>query len=217
MKLITELSHNVRIVDESRNGQDLKFIEGVYSTAELLNNNDRKYKKITLEREITTIMQKIEGKCLWGELGHPPNPEINPERIAIITEKLEWKDSNNVWGRSKILETPMGGIAKILIREGNLGISSRGLGTVSEQDKYVNDDFSLITWDLVTDPSNHPSWVKGVFEGQEFSRPILEVKKEIVKEVIVPVQPTSDELMLKAKEEYHKKLWQVLLDIEKNK
>ena len=61
----------------------------------------------------------------------------------------------------------MGKIAKTLIKEGNLGISSIGLGTVGD-DEYVNEDFKLLTWDLVTDPSNNPSWVKGVYEDKEF-------------------------------------------------
>jgi hypothetical protein len=61
----------------------------------------------------------------------------------------------------------MGNIARTLVKEGKLGISSRGLGTVAE-DGYVNEDFNLITWDLVTDPSNKPSWVNGIYEGQEF-------------------------------------------------
>jgi hypothetical protein len=84
-------------------------------------------------------------------------------------ENLEWK-GNNVYGKAKLLDTPMGQIAKTLVKEGSMGISSRGLGTVAE-DGYVNEDFNLITYDLVTDPSNKPSWVNGIYEGQEFSLP----------------------------------------------
>jgi hypothetical protein len=97
----------------------------------------------------------------------------------------------------------MGKTAKVLIKEGNLGISSRGLGTVSESDNYVNEDFNLITWDLVTDPSNSPSWVKGIYEDKEFG-----VKKE---EIVVP-EPKLEDIQ----REYHRKVWQVLIDIEKN-
>jgi len=210
MKIITEVSHNIEVLDEGKTPDDnnAKYIAGIFSTAELMNNNQRKYKKTTLEREVNTIMEKIQNKCLWGELGHPPNPEINPERIAILTEALEWRDDNNLYGKAKILNTPMGNIAKTLIKEGRLGISSRGLGTVSETDKYVNDDYCLITWDLVTDPSNHPSWIDGVYEGQEWANPRL--PKEIK-----PIVPGAEELIAKAKDEYHRKIWQVLMDIEK--
>jgi hypothetical protein len=191
VKLITEISRNVKI---SREDGEL-FITGIYSSAELLNNNGRRYKKDTLSREVEKVMEKVSNKCLWGELGHPPTPEINPDKIAILTEHLEW-DSDNLMGKSKVLDTPMGNIAKVLINEGRLGVSSRGLGTVSEEDNYVNEDFNLITWDLVTDPSNHPSWVNGIYEEHEF-----EVYKKVLKE--------DDE---KAEEELEEKEKQLILD-----
>jgi len=164
MKLITEMSYDLELTESKTKGA---HIVGVWSTAELKNNNNRVYTKEILEREITKVQGKVDEGTLWGELGHPPNPEINPERISILTSMLEWK-SNDVFGRAKILDTPMGKIASTLIKEGKIGISSRGLGTVSEEG-YVNEDFNLITWDLVTDPSNNPSWVDGIFEDKEWS------------------------------------------------
>jgi hypothetical protein len=211
MRLITEISHDIKVIGEGKT-PEFDYIEGVFSTAEAMNNNQRKYRKSTLEREVSTIMEKVQNKCLWGELGHPPGPEINPERICILTESLEWKDDNNLYGRAKIINTPMGQIARTLIKEGKLGISSRGLGTVSETDHYVADDYCLITWDLVTDPSNSPSWVNGILEGKDFADPRR--KKEPIVEV---VQPKPEDLLSVAKEEYHKKLWQILVDIEKSK
>jgi len=170
-KLITEYSQDFQIteeVNEKDNTKDM-YAVGIFSSAEIENNNKRKYRKEILEREITKVQDKIEKKCLWGELGHPPNPEVNPDKIALRTVKLEWK-GNNLYGKAKILDTPMGAIAKTLIKEGAMGISSRGLGTVGD-DGYVNEDFHLITWDLVTDPSNKPSWVNGIYEAQDFSIP----------------------------------------------
>jgi len=163
MKLITETSYDFELVESKSKGV---HIVGIYSSANQKNNNNRIYKKDILEREVSKAQDKIGNKTLWGELGHPPNPEINPERIAILTTMLEWKGSD-VFGKSKVLDTPQGAIAKTLIKEGKMGISSRGLGSVSEEG-YVNEDFNLITWDMVTDPSNHPSWVNGIFEGKEF-------------------------------------------------
>jgi len=164
MKLITEMSYDFEVVEDSK-GDGLNIV-GIYSTAEIENNNGRRYRKEILERETESIKSKINNKSLWGELGHPPNPEINPDKIAILTKTLEWK-GDNLFGKSKVLDTPMGKIAGTLIKEGKIGISSRGLGTVGD-DGYVNEDFKLLTYDLVTDPSNNPSWVKGVYEGQEF-------------------------------------------------
>ena len=174
MKLITETSYDFSLHE----GKDKSlYIAGIFSTAEMENNNKRKYGRKILEREVTKVQEKIGKNCLWGELGHPPNPEVNPDKIALKIENLEWK-GNNVYGKAKILDTPMGNIAKTLIKEGSMGISSRGLGTVGDNG-YVNEDFNLITYDLVTDPSNKPSWVNGIYEGQEFTIPGVE---EIVNE-----------------------------------
>lgn len=164
-KLITENSFELELV-ESKNKKP--YIVGIYSTAELKNNNGRIYKKDILEREIKKVQEKAKNNTLWGELSHPPNPEISADRIAILTQKLEWR-GNDVYGKAKILDTPMGKIAETLIKEGKLGISSRGLGSVSENGT-VNEDFNLITYDLVTDPSNSPSWVNGIYEGKEFGK-----------------------------------------------
>lgn len=166
MKLITETSYDLELVESKSKDP---FIVGIYSSAELKNNNNRVYKRDVLEREVKKVSEKTKNGTLWGELGHPPNPEVNPERIAILTTELHWK-GNDVYGKSKILETPMGQIAKTLVKEGKMGISSRGLGTVAENGD-VNEDFNLITWDMVTDPSNHPSWVNGIFEAQEWAVP----------------------------------------------
>ncbi len=166
LKLITETSFDCQITESKSNGTS---IVGIYSSAGLKNNNGRTYTKNILGREITKISEKAKEKTLWGELGHPANPEINPGTVAILTSMLEWK-GDHVYGRSEVLDTPSGLIAQEMIKKGKLGISSRGLGTVSEEGN-VNEDFNLITWDLVTDPSNSPSWVNGIFEGKTWSLP----------------------------------------------
>ena len=172
MKIITETSWDCEL-HESK-AQD-PFIVGIFSSAELKNNNNRVYKRNVLEREIKKVSGKLPTNenrgTLWGELGHPPNPEVNPDRIAILTTELNWR-GNDVYGKSKVLDTPMGQIAKTLVKEGKMGISSRGLGTVAENGD-VNEDFNLITWDMVTDPSNHPSWVNGIYEAQEWAVPVI--------------------------------------------
>jgi len=168
VKLITETSHDIQLIENTIKDGDTKelYIEGIFSTAEIENNNKRKYKKDILMREVNSIQKKVNSNSLWGELGHPTNPEINLDKVAIKIESLQWK-GNNLYGKAKVLDTPQGNIAKTLIKEGSLGISSRGLGTVNE-DGYVNEDFNLITWDLVADPSNNPSWVNGIYEGKTF-------------------------------------------------
>jgi len=202
-KLITETSFDVEL-SESKGDKEFKIV-GIYSSAEVMNNNNRKYKKDTLSREVDKVMEKVKNRCLWGELGHAPQPELSPDRIAILTESLEWK-GNDLYGRSKVLDTPMGNIAKTLIKEGKMGISSRGLGTVDENSGYVNEDFRLICWDLVIDPSNSPSWINGIYEGKEFE--IYGIKDvKIEEETITEAQ---------AKEEFKKHIWQVIDQIKKN-
>lgn len=134
------------------------------------------------------------------------SPSINLDRVAILTTSLKWEDSSVV-GRAKVLDTPTGNIAKVLIKEGNLGISSRGLGTVNEENNFVNEDFNLICYDLVGEPSNPGSWVRGIYEGKTFPIPSTEPEEPIV---IVP-KITLDE----ARKEYKRHIWQVLEKLSK--
>jgi hypothetical protein len=203
MKLLTEVSQRVKVGDGTDGNL---FIEGIFSTAENKNINGRIYKKSILEREVDKLMEKVENKCLWGELGHNSQPDINPERISHLIEKIEWQ-GNDLVGKAKIIDTPMGNIAKTLVKEGRIGISSRGLGTVNETNNYVNEDFFLIGWDLVLDPSNQPSWINAISEGREFDVPWITSKND------TPEQKITIE---EARKAYHKKIWQVLETIEKS-
>jgi hypothetical protein len=203
-KLITETSFEYEITESKSKGM---HIVGIFSSAEIENNNKRKYKKDLLEREINKITEnKINKKCCFGELGHPPHPEIALDKVSILTERLEWR-GNDVYGTAKVLDTPMGEITKTLIKDGNLGISSRGLGTVNE-DGYVNEDFNLLCYDIVGDPSNPASWIKGIYEGKEFEIPSEE--EEVKKE-----EETSEELIKEAQEEYMKYILSVIDGIVK--
>lgn len=165
VKLITEQFDQVQLL-ESENSKDL-YVQGIFSSAELKNKNGRIYKKDTLVREIQKLEEDIKRKSLFGELNHPQSPDINLEKVAIVIEKLEWK-GNDVIGRAAVLDTPAGQIAKAIMKKGNIGISSRGLGTVNEDGYVNNSSYKLITWDLVGNPSNIPSWVNGIYEGKEW-------------------------------------------------
>lgn len=204
LKLITETSHDIEI-SESKKNKDF-YITGIFSSAERKNNNGRIYPRSILKREIDGISEKVNNRCLWGELSHPSSAEINPDRIAILTEKLEWR-GNDLYGRAKVLDTPMGKILKTLVKEGKMGISSRGLGTVDENTYHVNEDYRLITWDIVVDPSNQPSWVNGIYEAKDF---IVYDEKE--KEELI-----TKEDIEKAQEEYAKYLVNLFEDMLKKK
>ena len=124
-----------------------------------------------MEREVTNYQKLISEKRSLGELGHPENPSINLHQVShlITSLKMEGKD---VIGRAKILETPMGVIAKNLIEnEIRLGVSTRGLGSLkmnSEGINEVQDDFYLATVDIVADPSAPDAFVQGIMENAEW-------------------------------------------------
>lgn len=166
--LITEASHQIELWESA---SKTPYILGIFASAEVKNANGRKYRRDILDREVDKFMtEKVKTKTAWGELSHPESSEINLDRAAIIIEELEWK-GNDVIGKAKILSTPMGKLVSSLMKEGNIGISSRGLGTVNESG-YVNEDFNLLCWDVVADASNPGSkFMNGILEGRTFDVP----------------------------------------------
>jgi hypothetical protein len=163
--LITESSSEVELW-ESKN--KTPYIIGVFASADVKNANGRMYRKDILDREANKFIdEKIKTKTAWGELGHPESSEINLDRAAIIIESLEWR-GNDIMGKAKILSTDTGRNLMNLMKDGNIGISSRGLGTVNESG-YVNEDFTLLCWDIVADASNPGSkFMNGILEGKTF-------------------------------------------------
>ena len=173
MKLITELNEDVKYVVEEREGKKHVFIEGIIMQGEIQNRNGRMYRINTLEKEMTRYNEQYVTKNrAYGELGHPSGPTINLERAAIMFKKL-YREGNNIMGKAKVLDTPMGNIVKGLISEGaSLGISSRGMGSIKENKDgvmEVQDDFFLATaGDIVADPSAPDAFVRGIMEGVDW-------------------------------------------------
>lgn len=173
MKLITELNEDVKYVVEEREGKKHVFIEGIIMQGEIENRNGRMYRINTLEKEMNRYNEQYVSKNrAYGELGHPSGPTINLERACIMFKKL-YREGNNIMGKAKVLDTPMGNIVKGLISEGaSLGISSRGMGSIKENTKgimEVQDDFHLATaGDIVADPSAPDAFVRGIMEGVEW-------------------------------------------------
>ncbi len=173
MKLITETIEEAKVViTEGKSGQKNHFIEGIFLQGDLKNRNGRMYPVGLLEREVTKYDQSYiqKGRAL-GELGHPEGPTINLDRVSHSITSLR-KEGTNFVGKARILDTPMGRIAKSLLDEGvKLGVSSRGLGSLKEQNgmKVVADDFMLATAaDIVADPSAPDAFVNGIMEGREW-------------------------------------------------
>ena len=173
MKLISEEIVDVNfITEDSGGGKKSHFIEGVFLQSDIKNRNGRMYPFDTLDREVGKYNENYiqRGRAL-GELGHPDGPTINLDRVShkIVSLKSEGR---NFIGKAKILETPMGRIAKNLLDEGvKLGVSSRGLGSIERKGdvNIVKDDFMLSTAaDIVADPSAPDAFVEGIMEGVEW-------------------------------------------------
>ena len=173
MKLIREEIETVEFVTEERNGKKSLYIEGVFLQGNIKNRNGRMYPIDTLRREVGRYNESniVTGRAL-GELGHPEGPTVNLDRVSHKIVSLKESGSNFI-GKAKILNTPMGQIAKSLIGEGvKLGVSSRGIGSLKptkEGFNVVGDDFMLATAaDIVADPSAPDAFVEGIMEGKEW-------------------------------------------------
>jgi|TARA_Y100000296_G_scaffold10780_2_gene12503 hypothetical protein len=131
------------------------FLTGKLQEAGVKNGNGRIYRRDILEREMKNFQKQINERRSVGELDHPEDSVINLKNTShIITEA--WWDGDAVMGKVQLLNTPSGQILKNLVQDNvALGLSSRGLGTVSETNEatQVNDDFQLICFDVVSEPS----------------------------------------------------------------
>ena len=172
MKLITEQIEEVKFLTEDNNGKKNHYIQGVFLQGEIKNRNGRVYPIDILEREVNRYTtENISKNRALGELGHPEGPTVNLDRASHKIESLV-REGNNYIGKAKLLDTPMGQIAKSLLDEGvSLGVSSRGVGSLREMGgaNYVRDDYQLATAaDIVADPSAPDAFVEGIMEGKEW-------------------------------------------------
>ena len=146
MKLIKEIHQDLEyLTEENSSGKKNTFIKGIFMQTEKENRNGRVYRKSVLEKELDRYQTMIKEKRSLGELGHPPNPSINLNQVSHLITELNW-NGNDIIGVAKILDTPMGKIAKNFIEEGvRLGVSPRGLGSLKEINgiNEVQDDFHL--------------------------------------------------------------------------
>ena len=172
MKLIKEVVEDVNYLVEEKDGKKTLYIEGPFLVAEAVNRNGRKYLRETMQKEVSRYTDEyINKNRAFGELGHPDTPSINLDRVSHLNVSL--REDGNVWiGKAKILDTPMGNIARNLIEGGGqLGVSSRGMGSLKSVNgiNIVQDDFHLATAaDIVADPSAPGAFVQGIMEGKEW-------------------------------------------------
>ena len=200
MKLITEQNNDIEILTEEKDGKKSTYIKGVFLQTEITNRNGRMYKFDTMNREVSKYNEDFvnRGRAL-GELGHPEGPTLNLDRVSHKIVEL-YPEGTNFMGKAKLMDTPMGKIAKSLLDEGvQLGVSSRGLGSIKKEGscQVVADDFILSTAaDIVADPSAPDAFVEGIYEGREWVTVDGKVKERTIEEIKAAIDnaPNPQEL-----------------------
>jgi hypothetical protein len=166
-------------------------LKGLFHLAETKNANGRIYPKSLLKREIDRIQENINGRAITGEIDHPSDPMPRLQGAACVVTEARM-EGNKVFGTLEALKTPNGMVLEGLIRSGvRLGISSRGVGSLSESEdgtKLVQDDYQLLTWDVVPNPSTPDAWLgenahlfnpePSVYEREDFKVIDLNTKNE---------------------------------------
>jgi hypothetical protein len=209
VSLITEIYNDdcQTLTESTDDGKKNYFIEGPFMQAEIPNGNGRSYPLAVLEKELSRYNKDfIQTKRAIGELGHPAGPQINGDRVSHLICEMK-ANGNDFIGKAKILDTPMGKIVKTFIDEGiKIGVSTRGLGSVKATSNgimEVQNDFHLVTIDVVTNPSGPNCFVNGIMENTEYyydiasrnwriAEKLEETVKELKKEY-APSKPKMDE------------------------
>ncbi len=196
MKQITEMKEAIQLLAEvnEETGEKNYFIEGIFLQAAQKNRNNRLYPPETLMNEVKRYTKEYVNKNrAMGELNHPQGPTVNLDRVSHIIKELR-ADGNDLYGKAKIMDTPMGKIAKNLIDEGaKLGVSSRGMGSLKEKNgvNEVQNDFMLAAVDIVADPSAPNAFVNGIMEGAEWVWDNGVLKQKAIEEYKEEIEKTS--------------------------
>lgn len=173
-KLLTEwtpFEYNAETIKESRELNDGKVLmKGVLQKADTLNQNGRVYPLPILEREIRNYQKFIKENRALGECDHPDSSVVELKNASHIIREA-YMEGDICYGTVELLDTPAGKILQSLVESGvTLGISSRGVGSTKTEGEYqvVQDDFQLICWDFVSEPSTPGAFM--MKEGVEISR-----------------------------------------------
>ena len=165
MKLLTEcmtFEYDPGLIKEQSDAQDGKFLmKGVLQKANTLNQNGRVYPIGVLTREVQNYQRFIEEGRALGELDHPDSSVVELKNVSHIIREAHM-DGDVCYGTLEVLDTPNGRILKSLVESGvKIGISSRGVGSTKTEGGHqvVQDDFQLICWDIVSEPSTPGAFV----------------------------------------------------------
>lgn len=172
MKLLVEQITDINMLYEAEGDKKSLFIEGIFLQGDIKNRNGRIYPKNILDKEVKRYMKEsVARKNSFGELNHPTGPTINLDKVSHLITSLK-EDGSNYIGKAKILDTPMGLIARnIMEGGGQLAVSSRGVGSLKSYGgaMQVQEDFMLSTAaDLVAQPSAPQAYVEAILEAPDW-------------------------------------------------
>lgn len=131
------------------------FLTGRLQFADKLNGNERYYPREILQRQIQKYQRKIKLGQAVGQCDHPDSDQISTKNIAFLIKQIHWQ-GNQVVGTIMLTSNSVGRDMQALVQDGvTLSISSRGMGSLRRTDKgdQVQDDFDLVGWDIVMQPS----------------------------------------------------------------
>lgn len=168
--LIEELSPSAAgLITESNPGSGDMFLSGIFMQADIKNRNGRVYPITEINAAVQNARQRIkETNGIFGELDHPQSLNINLDRISHVITELDISGSNAI-GKAKLLNTPMGNIAKELVNSGvSLGVSSRGAGAVNESGGVTG--FNFVTVDIVAQPSAPGAYPSTIIESLDMAK-----------------------------------------------
>tara|TARA_Y100000034_G_C6700693_1_gene308987 strand:- start:2 stop:604 length:603 start_codon:yes stop_codon:yes gene_type:complete len=155
------------IIESKKNNNGKVIMRGVLQKSETLNQNGRLYPHTILEREVRNYQKFIRENRALGECDHPDSSVVELKNVSHIIREA-YMDGDNVYGTVELLDTPCGKILQSLVEAGvTLGISSRGVGSTKDEGDHqvVQDDFQLICWDFVSEPSTPGAFM--MKEGKE--------------------------------------------------
>tara|TARA_R110000824_G_scaffold75118_1_gene190718 strand:+ start:121 stop:735 length:615 start_codon:yes stop_codon:yes gene_type:complete len=169
---------------EMANGNVL-YMSGRLQTADKQNGNGRVYPFDVLKREMDNYQKIVKDDRACGELDHPDDSVVNLKNVSHIVTDIWW-EGKDIMGKLKVLDTPSGRILKDLVKAGvKLGISSRGLGSVTESSNgtvTVENDFQLICFDVVSEPSTPDAYIFPKGQGNISTR-LREVKENSINDL----------------------------------
>lgn len=176
------------LVEDVNNDQKSYKLKGVFQKAGVKNGNGRVYPFPVLEREVARLQPLIQENRVMGELDHPADAKVHLDKVSHLITRLEMRPDGTVYGESKVLDTPAGKVLKELLKAGvKLGISSRGYGTVRKNNGIdeVADDYKMVTFDIVSDPSTPGAFPEAVYEHKEQQQEEEKAPLELVVEDVL--------------------------------